>query len=181
MHYWHQHQHYTYGGRGHGRPGGESEGPPSGLRWLRPSGSDPGASTSLWPSPPQLDLQREVRLSIFEKSNTAILRAVCDLEVWFFWALGATFSARPSEWEGVVVPFSLDQVQLCNLNIFHICHACLVFFDLDIQPAVLKSTLTQYLVHQALTWVYLNFYIPTCSLFPSALHFFDLDGWPEVL
>ena len=122
MHFWHQYhrdQHYTYGGRGHGRPGGESEGPPSGLRWLRPSGSDPGASTSLWPSPPELDLQREVRLSIFEKSNTAILRAVCDLEVWFFLAL-ETFSAWPSEWEGSgsIVPFSLGQVWIVQPQYF---------------------------------------------------------------
>ena len=41
-------------GRGHvgGRPGSESEGPPSGLRGLRPSGSDPHASLSLSLSDP---------------------------------------------------------------------------------------------------------------------------------
>lgn len=82
------HKHYRYyihdEGRGHGRPGewewSESEGPPSGLQRLRPSGSDPGArhlssrlslTFSAWK-----DLRKDIPQSIFEKSNTALLRAV---------------------------------------------------------------------------------------------------------
>ena len=113
---------------------GESEGPPSGLRWLRPSGSDPGprhlysSLFSLTFSVRQ-DLNKEITHSF--KYNIALLRGVSDLEVELLQVLCATFSARPSECVRIATLAPGYKLQLCNLQIVK-CLSCVFGFSMTL-------------------------------------------------
>ena len=171
------HKHYRYyihdEGRGHGRPGewewSESEGPPSGLQRLRPSGSDPGArhlssrlslTFSAWK-----DLRKDIPQSIFEKSNTALLRAV-TLKWNKFDLQCATFRVC-EECE----PFTRLRASIVQPPNFLPMSVMRVWFSMTLGMS--PENLDSMTVGSAFTLLY--------SISLSILHFFDLDMRPEVL